>query len=201
MKSSRPAGTSPKYGILTVSHAAQDCKRKPTASSIIGETWHYRYSSVDFYNGRVRGYSNISNNLRVKLAPKTDSSAQRQIDYFTLGSTQEEVLAVQGTPSGIIGSTWHCAYSSIDFVNGKVKGYSNISRNLRVKLLPKVETFLQSPGYFTIGSTQDEVLAVQGTPTGIIGSTWRYGYSSIDFHNGEVKGYSDISKNLKVKLQ
>jgi hypothetical protein len=82
-----------------------------------------------------------------------------------------------------------------------VKGYSNISRNLRVKLLPRAETFLKSPGYFTIGSTQDEVLAVQGTPTGIRGNTWHYDYSSVQFLNGTVKGYSDISKNLKVRLQ
>ena len=111
------------------------------------------------------------------------------------------MLAVQGTPSSIIGTTWHYSYSSVQFLNGRVNGYSNISRNLRVKLSPKAETFPQSPGYFTIGSTQDEVLAVQGTPTSIIGNSWHYDYSSVQFVNGKVKGYSDISKNLKVRLQ
>jgi curved DNA-binding protein CbpA len=172
-----------------------------TPNSIIGDTWHYGYSSVEFLNGMVEGYSNISKNLHVKLSPKADSSLEHRRDYFTIGSSQEEVLAVQGTPSSIIGTTWHYAYSSVEFLNGRVKGYSNISHNLRVKLLPKAETLLQSPGYFTIGSTQDEVLAVQGTPTSIIGNTWHYGYSSVDFLNGKVGGYSDISKNLKVRLQ
>lgn len=172
-----------------------------TPSSIIGDTWHYDYSSIRFLDGKVKGYSNISENLHVKLPPKADSSLEHRRDYFTIGSSQDEVLAVQGTPSSIIGTTWHYAYSSVQFLYGRVKGYSDISHNLRVKLLPKAETFLHSPGYFTIGSTQDEVLAVQGTPTGIIGNSWHYDYSSVQFLNGKVKGYSDISKNLKVRMQ
>ncbi len=172
-----------------------------TPSSIIGETWHYGYSSVKFVNGRVKGYSNISKNLHVKLSPKVDSSLEYHRGYFTIGSGQEEVLAAQGTPSSIIGNTWYYDYSSVEFVNDRVRGYSNISRNLRVKLLPKTESSLQSPDYFTIGSTQDEVLAVQGTPTSIIGNTWHYDYSSVEFVNGRVRGYSNISKNLKVRLQ
>lgn len=53
--------------------------------------------------------------------------------------------------------------------------------------------------YWTIGSDKLEVKRIQGTPTAIIGDTWSYEYSSISFTNGRVSGYSDISKNLKVR--
>lgn len=55
-------------------------------------------------------------------------------------------------------------------------------------------------GYFTIGSSKDEVLAIQGTPSSVIGNSFLYGYSSVDFQGDRVSGYSNISKNLKVRL-
>jgi curved DNA-binding protein CbpA len=172
-----------------------------TPTSIVGETWYYSYSTVNFYSGRVRGYSDTSRNLRVKMAPQTGSESRRPGDYFTLGSTKDDVLAVQRTPTSIVGDTWYYSYSTINFYNERVKGYSNTSNNLHVKVLPKSESSLTSKGYFTIGSTHDEVLAVQGTPSSIIGETWYYSYSTISFYNGRVKGYSNTSQNLKVKLE
>jgi hypothetical protein len=55
-------------------------------------------------------------------------------------------------------------------------------------------------GYFTIGSTEDEVLAVQGTPTGIAFNTWSYGLSSVTFENGMVKSFHNFSNNLKIRV-
>ena len=112
---------------------------------------------------------------------------RRSGDYFTLDSTKDDVLAVQGTPTSIVGETWYYSYSTINFYNGRVRGYSNTSKNLHVKVLPKSESSLTSKGYFTIGSTHDEVLAVQGTPSSIIGETWYYSYSTISFYNGRVR--------------
>jgi len=61
-------------------------------------------------------------------------------------------------------------------------------------------------GYFTIGSTEDEVLNVMGDPSsindmGIIGKIFRYGYSSVTFEDGRVKDYDNYGKNLKVKVK
>jgi hypothetical protein len=42
-----------------------------------------------------------------------------------------------------------------------------------------------SRDYFTLGSTKDEVLAVQGTPTSFSASEWNYGLSSIFFPSRE----------------
>jgi hypothetical protein len=115
--------------------------------------------------------------------------------YFTLGSTKQGVQAVQGTPSSIIGNSWHYEYSSVSFSNNLVVGYSNVSNNLKVQVGEKTN----AAGYISVGSTQAEVLAVQGTPSSIIGNSWHYEYSSVSFSNGVVAGYSNISNNLRVK--
>ena len=51
-----------------------------------------------------------------------------------------------------------------------------------------------------MGSTKDEVLAIQGTPDSIIGTSFSYGYSSVNFQGDKVSSWSNISKNLKVQL-
>ena len=56
-------------------------------------------------------------------------------------------------------------------------------------------------GYFTVGSTKDEVVAVQGTPASF--SEWSFGYggSSVSFENGRVsRWYSSPRNPLKVKM-
>jgi len=120
--------------------------------------------------------------------------------YFTIGSMKNEVKEIQGTPSRIIGDTWFYRASQVTFSNDRVVGYSNNSKNLRMKLLPTTDvTHVRTKGYFTIGSTRDEVLTLQGTPSGIIGNIWLYGLSQIIFYNEKVVSYSNISKNLKIK--
>jgi len=57
--------------------------------------------------------------------------------------------------------------------------------------------------YFTIGSTEDEVLAVQGQPTSIQKTgylkTFFYSGGNVSFNNGIVESYSDYG-NLKIKV-
>jgi len=135
--------------------------------------------------------------------------------YFSLGSSKDEVLAAQGTPTsiinggGLVGDIWNYGFSSVDFTTaGYVKGYSNISGNLQVLARPtEKDTSEAKAGYFGLGSTKDEVLAIQGTPTGIIsgggltGDIWSYEFSSVNFNtNGTVVGYSNIGRNLRVRV-
>ncbi len=122
--------------------------------------------------------------------------------YFTLGSSRQEVEKIQGTPTSIIGDTWDYGFSSVYFEDGKVSGYSNISDNLRVKLLPKTRVSPKhAHSYFAIGSSKDEVLAIQGTPSSITGETWDYKFSSVYFNGDRVNGYSNISRNLRVRAE
>ena len=166
-------------------------------TSISGDAWDYEYSSVQFdSNGMVISYSDISHNLKIRVV--ASSKSQKSV-HFTIGSTKDEVLSVQGTPTGISGDAWDYEYSSVNFdSNGAVVSYADISHNLRVRVAPRPKT--RNIGTFTMGSNKDEVLAVQGTPTGISGDTWDYEYSSVKFGpEGKVSSYANISNNLKVR--
>ncbi len=56
--------------------------------------------------------------------------------------------------------------------------------------------------YFTVGSTREEVLRIQGPPTFKLEMVWFYGDSQVQFDSdGKVTHIWDISKNLKVKSE
>ncbi len=60
-----------------------------------------------------------------------------------------------------------------------------------------------TPGHFSVGSTKDEVLAVQGTPTKLGEREWKYGLSTIYFDaEGRVIRWNIYrSSPLKVKME
>lgn len=63
-----------------------------------------------------------------------------------------------------------------------------------------------SKDYFTIGSTEDEVIEVMGDPSSLFNigmgmKQFMYGLSSVSFQDGKVESYSNASKNLKVKMR
>lgn len=68
------------------------------------------------------------------------------------------------------------------------------------------QTSKKSNDYFTIGSTEDEVLAVMGDPTsyddmGSLGKRFQYGLSTVYFENGKVESYSNLGRNLKLRVK
>ncbi|MFY4774063.1 J domain-containing protein [Metabacillus sp. RGM 3146] len=117
-------------------------------------------------------------------------------NYFTLGSSKENVKKRMGTPDSIIEDDhWGYGLSSIDFDNGKVVGWNNISNNLKIKIR-KINKNLTT---FSLGSSYHDVVDVMGTPDTIIGDNyWGYGLSNINFDNGKVVGWNNISNNLKI---
>ena len=172
-----------------------------TPTSVEGNRWMYELSSVDFADGKVESYANISRNLRVRLEPQGDAAATRARGYFTLGSSSDEVLAVQGTPTSVQGRRWRFESSFVDFADGKVESYYNASRNLHIRVNPAADaSAARTRGYFTLGSKPDEVLAVEGTPTAIEGSEWTYDASSVGFADGQVDSYTNASQNLHVQV-
>ena len=130
--------------------------------------------------------------------------------FFTLGSHLDDVLRIQGTPSSINQysdhEVWWYGVSTIDISlrDGRVREWSNISGNLKVRLDagPNV-TDAQT---FTRGSHQDDVLRIQGTPSSINRlsdhEVWWYGLSTIDIslRDGRVTEWNNIRGNLKVRL-
>lgn len=106
--------------------------------------------------------------------------------YVTLGSTPDEVLAVQGTPTWATERMWEYGGSRLYFKEGRVTGWELWPASpLKVQLLPSA-TIDPVPAFFTVGSTKDEVLTIQGTPTRVTERLWEYGGSRVIFTDNRV---------------
>ena len=159
--------------------------------------WAYGSSYVDFTRGQVSGWLSSSlSPLHVRIDPARETGA----DSFTLGSSRDRVAAAQGTPTQVSKSRWTYGFSYVDFEKGKVKSwYSSSMDPLNVAMKPSQEP---DGDYFTVGSTKDEVLAIQGTPTKLTETRWGYGYSYVDFERGRVaRWYNSERDPLKVEKE
>jgi hypothetical protein len=111
--------------------------------------------------------------------------------YFTVGSTKAEVLAVQGTPSLAEAHLWEYGGSRVYFRYGKVTRWEVWPRwPLKVRLLPATAVDTMPP-YFTVGSTKDEVLSIQGTPSRFTERVWDYGQSRVYFDGDRVSRWHE----------
>jgi hypothetical protein len=111
--------------------------------------------------------------------------------YFTVGSTRKEVRAVQGMPTWVQGDTWHYGSSRVQYKKGRVKGWaSSPDHPLRARLSPS-DGPATAIGGIRIGSTKEEILRLNGTPTRLDDDVWEYGYSKIYFSSGRVSGWAD----------
>lgn len=170
-----------------------------TPDRFTDNSFHYRLSSVYFdANGRVASWENYSfKKLRVRMLPEVPSRSS----YFTVGSSKNEVLAVQGTPDRFSENSFHYGLSSVYFdSDGRVTGWDNYSyKQLKIRMLPRVASAAR---YFTIGSSEDDVLAVQGTPDRFTENAFYYGLSSVYFDNtGRVASWENYSyKALNVRM-
>jgi hypothetical protein len=169
--------------------------------------WTYGLSSVEFSGGAVTGWNDSPlNPLRARLLPAVpaDSVAAKIRGYFTVGSTRDEVLGVQGTPSRFSDTHWTYGLSSVQFQNGRVTTWNSSPLNpLRAALGPENADDMaaaRARGYFAEGSTKDEVLGVQGTPSSFSDTHWAYGLSSVSFQNGRVAAWKSSPLNpLKAR--
>jgi hypothetical protein len=71
--------------------------------------------------------------------------------------------------------------------------------NRRTSKQTKNKTVLRDS--FTVGSTKDEVLLVQGSPDAFCENQFRYGLSTVHFDNGRVVSWDDFGSVLKAKLK
>lgn len=152
---------------------------------IHGQTWVYGLSEIQFKNGRVWKYNNFDGSLKVLMLP--DSEADHPPDFITIGSTQDEVLQVQGTPTRVEQDKWFYGFAEVGFKDGLLQEYDNYFGTLKVRLFPSTPVGPDGKkGFFTVGSSPDEVLALQGTPTSVHGNLWSFDFSSVFFRNGKV---------------
>jgi len=165
---------------------------------VYGQKWVYGLSEVTFREGRVWRYNNFDGTLRVRMLPTASTENSRDSDSFSLGSTKDEVLRTQGTPTLVEGNKWSYGFSDVYFKDGIVIGFNNFFNNLKVEMRPSNESAAAfTRDYFTIGSSQDEVLAIQGTPTIVQGNLWSYHLSDILFAEGKVRSVNDFSGILR----
>lgn len=132
-----------------------------------------------------------------KGAPDRKPSAPQK--FFTLGSSKDEVLAVEGAPYQTSDNRWNYGSSYVEFAKGRVTGWLNSALDpLQVKMQSRKGAEEAS---FTLGSPKDEVAAVQGAPTQVSGNRWSYGFSRVDFRKGRVAGwYNSTLDPLRVKM-
>jgi hypothetical protein len=168
-----------------------------TPSRVQGQTWIYGLSEVQFRNGRVSRFNNFDGSLRVHMVPESPEDGA-QLDHIEIGSSEQQVLAVQGTPTRVEGNRWFYGFAEILFKDGRIAEYDNYFGALKMRVTPSSSySDSESPkDVFTIGSLPDEVLAVQGTPTSVHGNLWSYGFASVIFKDGKVRGVIDAGRRL-----
>jgi outer membrane protein assembly factor BamE (lipoprotein component of BamABCDE complex) len=177
-------------GYFTVGSTKDDVLVVQGTPTRVGDyEWAYGLSTVDFRNDRVVSWTIYgSYPLHAKMLPS--SSASNSLGYFTVGSTKDDVLVVQGTPTRVGDYEWAYGLSTVDFRNDRVVSWTIYgSYPLHAKMLPS-SSASNSLGYFTVGSTKDDVLVVQGTPTRVGDYEWAYGLSTVEFRDGRVVSWT-----------
>jgi DnaJ domain len=110
---------------------------------------------------------------------------------FEVGSSKGEVYSAQGVPTKTEGDTWFYGSSKVIFREGRVVEWEEegpfILNTTDSKPMRKPATIL--PEHFVIGSTKNEVAAIQGPPNQAEYNVWYYGASKIYFENNKVIGW------------
>lgn len=123
------------------------------------------------------------------------------LPYVTTGLTRAEVIAVLGPPSAWSEEAMTYQGSTFYLRLGRVSGWKldPQSAPLRVKLWA---TNPVSPGlaFFTTGSSKDEVIAVQGTPSMLSDNKFGYGGSEVFFENGRVIGWKNDPDSVRLRV-
>ena len=123
------------------------------------------------------------------VAAQAPAESPRDLRWIWPGSTVGEVYAVQGVPTSTQGETWHYGKSQIRFAQGKVISWNQHPDNpLRIARDQPVQ---MQEGTFDVGSTKDEVRAIQGTPVTETETVWDYGPSRVHFKNNRVTHWED----------
>jgi hypothetical protein len=134
-----------------------------------------------------------------KSHPDRASAAPRKIQsYITVGSTRDEVLVQQGTPTASSEDKLVYGKSELYLKNGSVVGWRiDPASPIRVKLRPSTAV---DPGLasYSVGSSKDVVLAVQGTPTAFTEDRFEYGNSVVIFRNNKVVSWKEDPDSMPL---
>lgn len=187
------------------------------------EIYRYDNSEVEIRHGLVTQYNNRDNNLNA--SPITDGASDdfranfRRTGYWALGSTVEDILSIQGTPTRVKNyealetAIFYYDHNLVELHNDIVVGYSNFDSTLKIDIdamIPDIghdAIATTTANTWSIGSSRSEVFKIQGTPSQIERSnsdcleTLHYRDSTVDLRNGRVQEYDNFSNNLRVSLK
>jgi hypothetical protein len=133
---------------------------------------------------------------------KTHATPKTIHPFITIGSTRDEVIAMQGHPTESSDDKLVYGHSELDLKDGSVVGWkiSPESNPIRVKLWPEhsVDTSQTS---FTVDSTRDDVLVVQGTPTAFSKDEFDYGTSAVYFRGNRVASWKNDPSSIPLRVR
>lgn len=153
-------------------------------------------------NGSADAKGNAHQGASGRVAPRNGEGRpmeNRALPVITAGLTKSEVISAQGAPTGETTDELDYGDSKLYFSNGTLYGWRiEPSSPLRVKLWPDAAVD-PDLGSFGMGSTKNEVLVVQGTPTTFSPTIFGYGKSEVYFQYGKVVGWkSDPGTPLRT---
>jgi hypothetical protein len=126
------------------------------------------------------------------------TSGTGEVQTFGMGATLGEVYSIQGVPSLVEGDIWHYGEAHVYFHNGRVTRWvDSADHRLKVQTAGAQPAQIPVVTTFGIGSTHDEVRAIQGSPLRESGNVWDYGLSRVYFDSsGHVTGWQESPLNL-----
>lgn len=191
--------------------------------SMCKEIYRYDESEVEVKHGLVTRYNNRDNTLNA--SPMTDANSDdfranfRETGYWALGSTAQDILEIQGTPTRVKNyealetDMFYYETNLVELHKDIVVGYSNFDGALKINIdamIPGIghdAIAATTANTWSIGSSRAEVFKIQGTPSQVERSdsdcveTLHYEDSTVDLRNGIVQEYDNFSENLRVQLR
>ncbi len=130
--------------------------------------------------------------------PELTSAAAKFSSTFKYGDTRKQVLKVQGAPTRKSDDSFFYGGSRVDFQEGYVVGW-HIEDGSPLRVSGTFPRTTKSERLIEVGSSMEDVLAIQGEPVLKTDRRWDYGASFVEFSNGEVVGwYSSVLRPLAV---
>ena len=140
-----------------------------------------------------------------------------QLEYYTLGSGQEDIVEIQGPPDRVgryfdgaeWWEEWYYGNDLVEIRDGQVVGWENYAGSLNVK--SDVGSNATRKAFLTLQSHRDDVARLHGTPRKITVTfpgdkmLWIYGNydTSVEIwrRSGRVCGWDNTNGSLNVKLE
>jgi hypothetical protein len=132
---------------------------------------------------------------------KTQATPLKLYSFITIGSTRDEVIEQQGAPTASSDNKLVYGSSELYLKDGSVVGWRIDPRSpVKVKLWPE-SSVDPSLDHFSVGSTKDVVIVVQGTPTAFMQDEFDYGGSAVYFQNNRVVNWKNDPASIPLRAR